>query len=176
MTIMKILLIGYRGSGKTTVGRLLAQRLSFPLVDIDDRITARTGLSVKEIFDQHGEAGFRRFESKAIAESFAADQWVIAAGGGAMTIPANRDAIPADCHVVLLHADPAELHRRIAADPTSTAGRPALTAAGGLSEIHQLLQHRLPIYRGVSTLELDTTNLTPGDVVDRVVAHLQGSK
>jgi shikimate kinase len=173
---MKILLIGYRGSGKTTVGRLLAERLALPLVDIDDRITARIGLTVKEIFDQHGEAGFRRFESKAIADAFAADHWVIAAGGGAMTIPANRDAIPRDCHVVLLHADPVELHRRITADPTSTAGRPALTATGGLSEIHQLLHHRLPIYRGVSTLELDTTRLSPGDVADRVVAHLQGPK
>jgi shikimate kinase len=170
---MKILLIGYRGSGKTTVGRLLAGRLALPLIDIDDRIVIRSGLSVREIFDQHGETGFRRLESKAIADAFDGNHWVIAAGGGAMMVPENRAAVPPGTHVVLLHARPDELHRRITGDPATAAGRPALTAAGGIAEIHHLLETRLPVYRGVSTLELDTTGLTPDEVVGRVIAHTQ---
>ncbi|MDB5297779.1 MAG: aroL, partial [Phycisphaerales bacterium] len=130
---MSVFLIGYRGSGKTTVGRRLADRLWQSFVDSDERVVAAVGgITIKEIFEREGEAGFRDRESAVVRELAAAADHVVALGGGAVLRPENRAAIAAGGHkVIYLRCDAAELYRRIHADPATAASRPALTHLGG---------------------------------------------
>src|SRR5437660_1666179 len=126
-----ILLIGFRCTGKTTVGRLLAQRLDRPFADVDDRIEAVAGKSIAEIFVAEGEAGFRAPEAAALAELCAQTEWVIATGGGAVLRDENRHVLTASGFVVWLTASPEAVWERLQADPATAARRPNLTVAGG---------------------------------------------
>jgi shikimate kinase len=171
---MSIVLAGYRGSGKTTVGRLLAHALKRPFVDCDELIVLRAGKSIREIFDQQGEAAFRRLESQVVGELAALDDQVIALGGGALGSDQNRKAIADAGHrVIYLRCQPPELLRRIAADAATSDNRPSLTdLGGGLAEIEVLLAQREPIYRSAMTHELDVTHLSPEQAVDHIVRIL----
>jgi shikimate kinase len=169
---MGIILIGYRGSGKTTVGRRLARRIGRPFVDLDDLIVAAAGKSIRQIFADHGEAHFRDLESRALAEAAGFAEHVIAMGGGALGRPENRAAIAASIaaakhQVIYLRCDPAELLRRIKSDPATAANRPSLTAlGGGIDEVRKLAEERDPIYRLAMTHEIDVTRLSPEQVVE----------
>jgi len=175
MTHMSILLIGYRGSGKTTVGRKLAAALSDEFLDTDELIVRQAGgKSIKDIFSDEGENGFRDRETGALLEVLRLDDHVIALGGGAVLRDENRAMIKASGHKVFyLHCDADELHRRIAGDPNSGTARPALTTlGGGVEEIRELLVTRLPIYRLTMTSELDVTHLSADDVVQVILKML----
>jgi shikimate kinase len=165
---MGIVLIGYRGSGKTTVGRILAQRLGTPFADCDDLIVARSGKSIREIFALEGEDGFRKLETAAIAE-LAKSDGVIAVGGGAILREQNRREL-ARHFVIYLRTQPGVLLRRIQGDPATSDNRPSLTAlGGGLEEIEALLRQREPIYRAAMNHELDVTQLSPEEVAENLV-------
>jgi shikimate kinase len=157
---MSILLIGYRGSGKTTLGRALAGELSCPFVDLDEQIVQRAGMSIKEIFQKHGEAGFRQWETGLLAEVLLLKDHVISLGGGAVLAEENRNAITKSRHLVIyLKATAEELHRRITADPTTAVQRPGLTHLGGsVEEVRELLAKREPIYQQMKTIELDVNS------------------
>ena len=171
---MSIFLIGYRGSGKSTVGRKLADRLWQPFVDTDDLVVTKAGKTIGEIFAQDGEQRFRDLETEAVREVCLLQEHVISLGGGSLLRPENRDAIKASGHkLVYLKCDPEELAKRIAADPMSAESRPPLTGYGGsVEEIQQLLAVREPIYREMKHAELDVTYLSPEDVVVYVVRLL----
>jgi shikimate kinase len=162
-----VVLIGYRGSGKTTIGRRLADRLWQSFVDTDDRIVARAGKPICEIFSQDGEAAFRDMETDALDEVLALDDHVIAVGGGAVEREQNRALLQqSGLKVIYLRCEPAVLLARITADAASEANRPALTdLGGGLDEIQQVLARREPLYRQVMTGELDVTRLTPDEAL-----------
>ena len=164
---MSVALIGYRGSGKSSVGKRLADRLWQPFVDTDELVVAKAGKSIRDIFAQQGEAGFRDLESEVVAEVCKTPEQVIALGGGAVLREENCAAIKAaGLKVIYLKCEPEELARRIAADPTSDTSRPALTdLGGGIEEIRKVLAEREAIYRSVMTGELDVTHLTPQDAV-----------
>jgi shikimate kinase len=165
---MAILLIGYRGSGKTTVGRLLARIRNEPFVDADDLIVQRAGKSIRDIFQAGGEAAFRKIEAEVIAELAASANGVISLGGGAILAEPNRTAL-AGHTIVYLRCEPAELLRRIKMDPATSDNRPNLTTlVGGIEEIQALLEQREPIYRAAMTHEIDVTNLTPQQVAQRL--------
>lgn len=170
---MSIVLIGYRGSGKTTIGRRLADKLWLPFLDTDELIVRRAGRSIREIFERGGEPGFRDLESEVVRETAQLGDHVISLGGGAVLREENRNAIKAGAHkVIYLHCTPEVLHRRISADPGSSASRPNLTAAGGLEEIRNLLAVREPLYRQTMTSELDVSNLTPDEAIHYIVRML----
>jgi shikimate kinase len=164
---MSVALIGYRGSGKSTVGKRLADRLWQPFVDTDDRIVATAKKSIRDIFEQDGEPAFRALEVQAVAEVCKLEDHVVALGGGAVLREENRKAIKdAGMKVVYLRCEAEELHRRIDADPATAAARPNLTElGGGIEEIRRVLAEREPIYRSVMTAELDVTHLSPQDAV-----------
>jgi shikimate kinase len=166
---MGVVLIGYRGSGKTTVGRLLAQRLQKSFIDCDVLIVQKAGRSIREIFQAEGEEGFRKIEMSVIAENAATD-CIIAVGGGAIIRKENQLALKdAGHHLVYLRCDAGELHRRIQADPGTSDNRPSLTTlGGGLEEIQAVLQQREPIYRALMSAEIDVTSLTPQQTADRL--------
>ena len=165
---MNLVLIGYRGSGKTTVGRLLAERLGYGFVDLDEQIVARAGQTIKAIFEQHGEPHFRDLETATLAEAATLQDHVLSLGGGAVLREENRRHLASSRHrVIYLRADPVELLRRIRADVATAANRPNLTPlAGGLEEITQLLAVREPIYRSMAHHEVDVTARPPAEVVD----------
>jgi len=163
---MSIVLIGYRGSGKTTIGRRLADRLWWPFVDTDDLVVKAAGKSIADIFEQHGEKRFRDLETEAVKEVAKLQEHVIALGGGAVLRRENVEALrKADHKLVYLKCDPAELYKRIQADPNTASRRPSLTPSGGLEEITTLLAEREPLYRAAMTAELDVTNQSASDAV-----------
>ncbi|MCC6239620.1 MAG: shikimate kinase [Phycisphaerales bacterium] len=168
---MSVILIGYRGSGKSTTGKKLAQKLWQKFVDTDDLIIARSGRSIREIFETDGEAAFRELEQQVVKEAMGLQDHVIALGGGAVLAEANRQAIRESGHrVIYLRCDPDVLSQRIAGDAASQANRPALTPTGSSTdEVKQVLAVREPIYRQVRHAELDVTHLSPDDAVVYIV-------
>ena len=172
---MSIVLVGYRGSGKTTIGRLLAERLLYSFVDTDERVVQHSGKSIKAIFAEEGEKSFRDLECLAVANAVARARHVVALGGGALGRDENRVAIrTADAAVVYLACEPGELYRRIHADPRTAQSRPNLTSlGGGIDEIKHLLQQREPVYRQMAMLSVDVTMLSAQSVVDRILADLR---
>jgi shikimate kinase len=164
---MSVALIGYRGSGKTTIGKRLADRMWQPFVDTDLLIVQRAGKCIKDIFAARGEAGFRDLEATIVAEVCKMPEQVIALGGGAVLREENRAAIKAaGLKVIYLKCEPEELVKRIESDPTTADARPNLTElGGGLEEVRKVLAEREPIYRSIMTAELDVTHLSPQDAV-----------
>lgn len=171
---MSIVLIGYRGSGKTTIGQKLADRLWQDFIDTDVLIVQRAGKSIKEIFEQEGEPRFRDLESQVVKEVCQLSEVVISLGGGAILREENRQVIAQGGHkVIYLRCEAGVLHQRIQADAATQAMRPNLThLGGGIDEIKSVLAEREPIYRQVMTAELDVTNLSVEDAVVYIVRLL----
>ena len=167
-----LVLIGLRGSGKSTVGRALAARLGRSFLDTDEQIELEQRRTVAAIFETDGEPAFRVLESNVIERITAGSGQVIAVGGGGVLAEANRDRLRAAGTCVWLTASDAELRRRVASDPRSSSLRPALTGAAGLEEIGRLHQERGPLYAEVAHHCVDTTGRDVGQVVEAVLAVL----
>lgn len=170
-----ITLIGYRGTGKTTVAQVLARRLGWDWVDADVEVELRAGKSIAAIFADDGEPVFRDLEAQIVAELCARKQTVVALGGGAVLREDNRQTVQKCLAVVWLKAGLETLADRIAGDPTTAARRPNLTNHGGRTEIEALLAQREPFYRACATLEVDTENKDPAEIVDEIIATIGGS-
>ena len=167
---MNIVLIGYRGSGKSSIGKRLAARLGMDFVDTDPLIVERAGRTIREIFQAEGEAGFRRREAEVIAEAAARANVVIAAGGGAILRPENVAALQRGGKVVWLKASPEVLFAHIQADAGTAATRPNLTASGGLEEVRKVLEARTPLYQAAADVSLEVTDLG----IEEAAARLAG--
>jgi shikimate kinase len=170
---VNIVLIGYRGSGKTATGRILAQRLGWTFVDTDASIEQRAGRSIRDIFAEQGEPAFRDLESQVIREVAGGDRQVISAGGGAVLRAENVAALRSnDSAIVWLTAPSRVLHRRIEEDAASHGLRPNLTSSGGLEEVRELLRRRFATYRSACTLRVVTTHRTPEQVAGEIAKRL----
>ena len=170
---MNLLLIGYRGSGKSAVARLVAERLGWDWVDADVELERRAGKSIAAIFADDGEPVFRDLESQLLAELVGSDRCVLALGGGVILRPENRALIRQAGPVVWLTADADILHARIAADPNTGAQRPNLTAQGGVEEIRRLLAMREPFYRECAGVVVETSGRSVAEVAEAVVKSLR---
>lgn len=164
-----IALIGYRGTGKSTVGRLLARQLGLDFADADAEIERRLGISIAELFATGREPFFRDEEERTLAALTARDRLVIATGGGAVLRESSRVALRRFGTVIWLKAAPEILADRLRGDH---AQRPALTSAGTLPEIERVLAHREPIYRSAAHLVIETGGATPAEVVGRILQAL----
>jgi shikimate kinase len=165
-----VALVGYRGTGKTTVGRLLALKMNRSFIDVDLEIEARSGHSIDAIFSQSGEPEFRDWEERVLDDLL--EQYpeaVVATGGGSVLREQNRRRIRNFGSVVWLTAIPDELARRLDSDFHRGAGRPALTAAGAIDEISQVLAERMPIYEAVADLVIETTGKSPEQVASAIL-------
>jgi shikimate kinase len=168
-----IFLLGYRGTGKTTVARLLAQRLGWDWLDADERLEKQHGRTIRQIFAEEGEAGFRAKEALQLDELRGHRRHVISTGGGIVLRPENRQKLKTSGKCVWLTADPATIWRRINADASTAERRPNLTV-GGLAEIEQLLHIREPFYRECADLIVPTMDRTPeevAEIIDRWLAE-----
>ncbi|HEX8202079.1 MAG TPA: shikimate kinase [Isosphaeraceae bacterium] len=160
-------LIGARGTGKTSVGRIVADRLGLPFVDADAELERTVGRSIAAIFAEGGEAAFRDLEEETLGALTARDGLVLATGGGAVLRAANRRALREFGLVAWLMAEPGVLAERLRRD---AGGRPALTEAGLLAEIAAVLEARVPLYQEVADAALDTTGLSPAEVAAVIVS------
>ena len=163
----RVLLVGPRGGGKTTVARLLAADLGWDWADADEWIERRAGLSIRELFAAEGEAGFRRREADLLAELCLLDRHVIATGGGVVLRAENRALLKRSGVVVWLTGDIDTLWGRIQADASTGARRPTLTV-GGRAEVAELVAARESLYRECATHTIDTTGRTPQEIVAEV--------
>jgi shikimate kinase len=167
-----IVLVGYRGAGKTTVGRLLAAELARPFIDTDALIVQVTGRKIARIFADGGEAEFRREEAGAIARAVLAPPAVIAAGGGALEDRANIDLLKCCGRIVWLKADPAVLRERILNDPHTGSDRPPLEGASAVDEIEALLARREPLYQKSADIVVDASGHMPEELVAEIRTRL----
>lgn len=159
-----IVLVGFMGAGKTTIGRALADRLGRPFVDTDELIEASLGLSIADIFEGYGEQGFREVEARVIVEQLAGPPAVVALGGGAVTTAAVREALEGH-DVVLLDITLEDALSRVGGDPA----RPILRRP----DLAEVFASRAESYRAVSTLRVPVGPRSTAEVVELVAAGLE---
>lgn len=171
---MNVVLIGLRGSGKSTLGRALAERLGRPFVDLDDLTPRLLGAAtVAEAWAASGEAAFRRSELHALTEALGRPGQIIALGGGTPTAAGAADLLKAEqqqgrAKLVYLTAEAETLRARLAA--TDNSNRPSLTGFDPLVEIEAVLARRDPLYRDLADEVIDTDGREPAQILDELAS------
>jgi shikimate kinase len=159
-------LVGLMGSGKSTVGRLLAERLGREFIDTDEQVELATGMSVAELFSRLGEEAFRRYELETLSRALSHRvPVVIATGGGVVTTPRARRALERDGLVVWLRASPEALAARLEGDDS----RPLIGDRDPLTVLRSLDEQRRPLYEEVADLVVDVDDLPPDRVAELVL-------
>lgn len=169
---MNLALIGYRGTGKSHVARLLAHQLKWPLVDADIYVEKQAGKSIAQIFAEAGESGFRDLETKALIELTQQSGQILSLGGGVILREENRKQIADRCYTVWLTASPEEIARRLSGDASTQARRPSLTGKSTLEEIEEVLTTRIPLYQQCADLTIDTQSKSPPEVTRAILDQL----
>jgi shikimate kinase len=169
---MVITLIGYRGTGKSTIGPRLAARLGWSFVDADPEIERKTGKTIRQIFESEGESVFRDIEAETLAELLATDKLVLAPGGGAVMNESTRARMRAAGPVVWLTAPVEIILDRMRLDATSHGRRPALTMLAPREEIERLLEHREPFYAETASVRVETADRGVDVIVDEILTLL----
>ena len=161
---MLITLTGFMGSGKTTVGRILADALGCPFLDLDDSIVKKAGKSIPDIFAQDGEPAFRQLEARLLrqtVEKYGESTAVLSLGGGAILAPASATLVHENTVCIYLRATLDSLLERLAGE---TAGRPLADAS-----LSERLAAREPLYEKTAHVVIDTDGLTPEEVSDEII-------
>lgn len=162
--------VGLMGSGKTTLGRVLARNRGMDCIDSDHEIVARCGVSIPTIFEIEGEVGFRRREATVIDELTQRHGIVLATGGGAILDPVNRGRLKARGTVIYLHGSPAELFLRTRGD----RNRPLLQTEDPLTKLTELYAVRHPLYLEIADLVLDTGRQSVHSLMAKLERQLAG--
>lgn len=165
---MNLYLIGYRGSGKTTVAAELSLLLSLPWVDADQKLVEAAGKSITQIFAEVGEPGFRDLESQTLRSLASKGEQIVALGGGVILRPENREILKQTGKTVWLTAPPEVLAERIQQDAATKANRPSLTSQGVLGEIQTVLQQRLPLYKEAADWSIAVDQYSPLEVARQI--------
>ena len=161
---MMITLTGFMGSGKTTVGKVLADFLGCPFMDLDDLVVKKAGKSIPDIFAQDGEPAFRELEAQVLRKTvakYAESTAVLALGGGAILAPASASLLHEKTVCIYLRATLDTLLARLAGE---TAGRPLADAS-----LADRLASREPIYEKTAHVIIDTDGLSPDEVADEII-------
>lgn len=155
-----LVITGFMGTGKTTVGQLVAEKLDRPFIDTDAEIVRRVGMSIPELFQRQGEQGFRHVERRMCRFLAAQGGYVISTGGGMLVDDGNRDVMLASGMVICLTASPDTIMARLSVDKIE---RPLLKG-----DWRGLLEKRQPAYNAIP-YQIDTTNKTPEAVAEEIV-------
>jgi len=163
---MNIVLIGYRGTGKSVVGELLAMQLDMPLMGMDAQIVKKAGMPIPDIVEKSGWPGFRDIESEVARELAGLDNIIIDTGGGIIERPENIEALKINSRIFWLRASEDAIVSRI----QEGTQRPALTAGKTFTEeVAEVLEQRIPKYKSAAQFEIDTDALTPEQVAERII-------
>ncbi len=166
--IHRIAIIGYRGTGKTTVGKLLAQDTGWRFIDMDEVLTHRFKMTIHQWVDRFGWESFRKEESQLLTELLSAHHTIISTGGGVVESATNRQLLRQHFTVVWLYCTIEKIAARIENDTASAALRPPLTGQGTIEEIRTVVNYRTPFYAETATIRVDTTDATPEEVCRRI--------
>jgi shikimate kinase len=163
---MNIVLIGYRGTGKTVVGELLAERLGMTYIGMDAQIVKKAGMSIPEIVEKSGWPGFRDMESQVARELAGLDNLIIDTGGGVIERPENIEMLQTNARIFWLKASVDAIVSRIQEDTQ----RPALIAGKTFTqEVAEVMEQRTPKYQSAAHQEIDTDPLTPEQVAEKII-------
>jgi shikimate kinase len=165
-----IALIGFMGTGKTAVGKLLAVKLGKEFIELDALIEKRAGRSIPEIFRRDGEAAFRELEIEVTKDVAGRKNAVIACGGGIVLNKINIDRLRRECVIVCLTASPLVILKRTSADED---GRPLLAVDDRLKQVKDLLEFRRPYYERSADITINTSRLKPETIIDRIIEKLR---
>jgi shikimate kinase len=167
-----IVLIGFMGAGKSSVGRRLERRTGFPRFDTDEMIASKFGLSVPRIFELHGEDIFRDAESETLRSLDSRRASIIVTGGGIVLRTTHRELLPQVGIVVYLQTDEETLFQRI----SKRASRPLLRTEDPRATMKQLLEKRLPLYEEIADFTVDTSQLGHDAVCDLILQNFTAAK
>ena len=170
---MNLFLIGYRCSGKTTVGKSIAMTIDWSFVDSDLLVIKKNGNSIKDIIDTAGWRAFRRMERSTLRQICTKDRQVVATGGGVVLDADNIKAMKASGTVVWLEASAATIQERMRQDKNTENFRPALTDKGRMEEIEDMLLKRNPYYESASDLFIQTDNATIDLITHKIVQKIK---
>lgn len=169
---MNIVLIGYRCTGKTSVGKAISERLGKAVVDTDDYLEKKAGRPIGNMVEKEGWDFFRDREREAIREITASDDLVIAAGGGVVLDQENVINLKRNAVLILLEATNETILQRMGADDKTEQQRPSLTGKSPLEEIEEVLEIRRPYYQQAMDFSVDTTSKTVEEIVDEILQKL----
>jgi len=168
--VRNIALIGFRATGKSSVGKILAQMLGSTFVDMDQYLVASAGREIDCWVRLEGWESFRRAETELMEALASREDLVVATGGGVVVAAQNREILKS-FFTVWLKASAQTIHSRIIADPASAANRPPLSELPMELEIHKLLSEREPLYKLCSDLEFDCETMTPAEIADQIARN-----
>ena len=161
-----VVLIGFMGSGKSSVGRLLATQLDFQFVDTDTMVVEAAGMQISDLFARHGESAFRDYESDALASLLGKERIVVATGGGIVTRESNRPLLHQLGLVVALTASEEVIFERVSRNNK----RPLLHTANPRETVSKLLAERTPLYASTADLLIDTSPIPHRQVVSEIIS------
>ena len=165
-----IALIGFMGTGKTAVGKLLAEKLGKEFIGLDTLIEKKAGKSIPEIFRQDGEIRFRELEIEVTREAADRENAVIDCGGGIVLNKINIDRLKGSCVIVCLTASPAVILKRTSGDKD---GRPLLSVTERARQIKELLKFRRPFYERAADITINTSRMSTDSVAGRIIEILK---
>jgi shikimate kinase len=170
---VNLYLVGYRCTGKTSVGRLLSAALDWTFVDMDHELVAEAGIPIEDIVDSRGWKYFREREAQLLERLSQATKQVISTGGGVVTVPENIAMMRGSGKVVWLHASPATIAERMEVDRNTARQRPPLHGNDSLAEIEEVFAERLPLYDEAMHLQVETDDLSLEEVSQHVLTWLE---
>ncbi len=173
---MNIVLVGYRCTGKSAAGKILAQELGKEFVDTDRLIEEKTGLLIRELVSLQGWDGFRHAERQAVKEVSKKNNLVIATGGGVVLNKDNVEDLKKNGFILWLKADAGVIRQRMETEKDLSRDRPSLTGVDPAEEIESVLEKRRPLYQRASNFNIDTSNLNLSEVTNIIKGCITSKK
>ena len=167
-----LFLIGYRCTGKSSVGKLLSAKLNWPFIDTDSLVVSENGMSIREIVISRGWEAFRRLEHTTLQQVCTMGRRVVATGGGIVLDADNVKLMKKNGRIIWLKASSETIKARMLQDQTSEALRPALTSTDSISEIEETLAERVPLYQHAMDFSVDTDNVRLDAIADFIIQNL----
>jgi len=169
----KVVLIGFRGAGKTTVGKLLAEKLNLPFLDLDEEVQRRVGLSIKEMVERFGWSYFREREREVLSELIEKEGCVAALGGGSVLHDDLMEKLKCKAFIIYLKISPATAVERISKDSKSEQTRPSLLEVSLAEEVERVLKERSPLYEKHADVIIEADRKELNTIFKEILKHLE---